>query len=270
MPDKDMQVSNTLNTLKRDTIIKISDLYAKILQSDIVLRFKKNHPGVFDFIVNRLSLKSFQGLPLTILIISIISNIFLLFDFTEDTINSKEFIAIDSYVAGYLYKYRSEPLAGALYFISGICDTSSVAIIGAIFCIYFLVAKKFHLAIGILISLLGSGLSIYLGKNIFEIDRPRQYAYHHENYFSFPSGHSTIAVAFYGLLFYFLLRHFTSVKARIKVFISAFIFCMLIGFSRIYLSVHYLSDVLAGYMLGLIWLLLSISIIEWQKPKRIG
>jgi undecaprenyl-diphosphatase len=45
------------------------------------------------------------------------------------------------------------------------------------------------------------------------------------------------------------------------------LFILLIGFSRLYLGVHFLSDVVAGYSLGLLWLLFSISIIEWKISR---
>ncbi len=253
--------------MNRVTFKLLADLAQKFVETTIVLRFKEKHPKTFLFIATRLSLNKFSGLPLTILSIAIISNLFLLFDFTEDTINSKEFIAIDSFIAKLFFNIRIESLARGFYFISKLCDIPTVSVIGASLIIYFLIRKKFHFAIGTLTSLLGSGLSIYLGKNIFEIDRPHQYAYYQENYFSFPSGHSTISVAFYGLLFYFFIRNSSSFKTWSVLISIAFVFWILIGISRLYLCVHYFSDVTAGYILGFLWLLLSISIIEWRDYK---
>mgnify|MGYP000901214219 FL=1 len=73
------------------------------------------------------------------------------------------------------------------------------------------------------------------------------------------------AVAFYGMIFYLIIRN--NLSHRLFWFVAGIVFILLIGFSRIYLGVHFLTDVLAGYVLGLLWLLLGISIIEWYKIK---
>ena len=245
----------------------ITDLTAKFSEIPIVKRFRETNPNTYLLITNRLSLNKFSGLPLTILSIAIILNLFLLFDFTEDSINSKEFIAIDRFIAKSLFMIRIESLARGFYFISKLCNITAVSLIGSLLITYFLINKKFNFSIGILTSLLGSGLSIYLGKNIFEIDRPHQYAYYQENYFSFPSGHSTIAVSFYGLLLYFLIQNHPTFKIKGLLISIAFLFWIFIGLSRLYLCVHYFSDVIAGYILGFLWLLLSISIVEWKNHK---
>lgn len=204
-------------------------------------------------------------MPLTVLSLAIVFNLLLLFDFTEDTINSKEFIAIDSFIAEMFFSLRSEPLAKGFYYLSKLCDTSAVSIIGALLIIYFVITEKYHFTAALLTSLSGSAFSIYSGKNIFGINRPHQYAYYVESYFSFPSGHATISVAFYGLLFYLLVRGSSSYKTWSALLSMAFVFWLLIGISRLYLCVHYFSDVIAGYLLGFLWLLLSISIIEWKS-----
>lgn len=96
----------------------IAVLTQKIANTPVVLHFKDKHPNTFQFIAKRISLNKFSGLPLLILSISIILNLFLLFDFTEETINSKEFIAIDSFIAKLFFNIRSEFLARGFYIIS--------------------------------------------------------------------------------------------------------------------------------------------------------
>lgn len=79
---------------------------------------------------------------------------------------------------------------------------------------------------------------------------------------SFPSGHAFMSFTFFGLLIYIVHRNIH--YERIKWYLTAFLvfFILLIGFSRIYLRVHYASDVVAGFSLGLIWLVISISVLR--------
>ncbi|OGH72209.1 MAG: hypothetical protein A2921_03745 [Candidatus Magasanikbacteria bacterium RIFCSPLOWO2_01_FULL_43_20b] len=113
--------------------------------------------------------------------------------------------------------------------------------------------------IAIWMVLIGSALTTYLIKII--IDRPRPIdAFVFEDTASFPSGHATVAGAFYGFLTYLLWRNFKNTKYRELVIIAGAILVFLIGFSRLYLGVHYLTDVLAGYLVGLLWFFVGIKI----------
>ena len=88
--------------------------------------------------------------------------------------------------------------------------------------------------------------------------------------YSFPSGHALMSMVFYGLLIY-IIRH--ELKNRlvggvISIFLMFLI--LMIGFSRIYLRVHYATDVIAGLAIGFIWLFLSLGVINrinnsWKK-----
>ena len=243
-------------------------LYAtKIIHSKFIAGFKYKYPRLFRFIIERFTLKKFKGLPLTFFSLAVFFNLFLLFDFTEDVINSKEFIVVDSFITELLFSIRYEPLSKIFYLFSKVCDVNIVVVVGSLTCIYALLNKKNYLLIGVLVSILGSVLTIYLGKYVFKISRPTEFSYYLENYFSFPSGHATIAVSFYGLLFYLFIRNSSSLKKKAQFTLSAFIFIFLIGLSRLYLGVHYFSDVIAGYILGFLWLLVSIGTIEWMKYK---
>lgn len=81
--------------------------------------------------------------------------------------------------------------------------------------------------------------------------------------YSFPSGHSIISVSFYG----YLMTYFIERKKNLFIFIFGILFILGIGFSRIYLGVHYFSDVLAGYSLGA--LTLGIGSILRRKGKKL-
>ncbi len=79
-----------------------------------------------------------------------------------------------------------------------------------------------------------------------------------ESTFSFPSGHAMVSVAVYGVLAFLLARELASWPARSAVLVPAAALVLLIGFSRLYLGVHYPTDVLAGFMGGLAWLLVCL------------
>jgi undecaprenyl-diphosphatase len=79
---------------------------------------------------------------------------------------------------------------------------------------------------------------------------------------SFPSGHAIMSVTFYGLLLYILL-HTISEQWMKRLPITIFVLLILmIGFSRVYLRVHYPSDVLAGFIIGFLWLSISLTVIR--------
>lgn len=89
---------------------------------------------------------------------------------------------------------------------------------------------------------------------------------------SFPSGHSIMSVTFYGLIIFIITQSEKNGYWK-YIFISTLVvLILLIGFSRIYLRVHYLSDVLAGFMIGTLWLLISLAVLNkaenYLKEKK--
>ncbi len=120
----------------------------------------------------------------------------------------------------------------------------------------------------ILLACIGSEAVVYFGK--LALNRPRPPAVLsavHELDASFPSGHANISVAFYALGFYLLGRSAHSRGLRCLWYILAVAVPLLIGSSRLYLGVHYLSDVLAGWCVGLWWSLLALGIAGFLRRR---
>lgn len=86
--------------------------------------------------------------------------------------------------------------------------------------------------------------------------------------YSFPSGHSMAAFSLYGLIAYLLWWHFPYSHQRIFIILFAVIMTLSIGFSRIYLGVHYPSDVIGGYAASGAWLMLCVSLFKTYQNKR--
>lgn len=109
----------------------------------------------------------------------------------------------------------------------------------------------------------GGGILTKLLKNLYERGRPSINPEIDAIGFSFPSGHSMGSLIFYGFIIYFVVR--SRMNKLIKGLAISFmvVLVLLIGTSRIYLGAHFPSDVLAGFIAGTIWLLLSILALEW-------
>jgi membrane-associated phospholipid phosphatase len=86
-----------------------------------------------------------------------------------------------------------------------------------------------------------------------------------EHGFAFPSGHSYFAVAFYGLMTYYWVRHFHQKWAKIGMFILGTGLTLLLAISRIYLGVHWTTDVVAGLAVATAWLAIMIAYIEYKR-----
>jgi len=79
---------------------------------------------------------------------------------------------------------------------------------------------------------------------------------------SFPSGHAIMSVTFYGLIIYIISKTINNWHLKWSLIISLCIFMQLIGFSRVYLRVHYASDVAVGYITGFLWLKISLKVLK--------
>ena len=111
--------------------------------------------------------------------------------------------------------------------------------------------------------MIGAGIIIQAVK--MEFRRPRPTLFQpllHETGYSFPSGHSLISIVIYGLLGYFAMHLFKAHAARVLVGAITILLIVLIGLSRVYVGVHFPTDVLAGWTGGLPWLITCLAIHE--------
>jgi undecaprenyl-diphosphatase len=129
--------------------------------------------------------------------------------------------------------------------------------------LYFLFFRKHRwYSLRVPVVSLGSFIMMYSLKLYFSRPRPGDPVYDAARGFSFPSGHAMSAMTFYGLLIFLVWKNVDNLALRWILIILLVIFIHLIGFSRIYLKVHYASDVVAGFSLGLVWLVLSLWVMH--------
>lgn len=112
-----------------------------------------------------------------------------------------------------------------------------------------------------------TGLNVLL-KQIVQRPRPTEYRIITETGYSFPSGHSMISMAFYGFLIYLIYKYVQNKYLKIGLIAFLSILIISIGISRIYLGVHYTSDVMAGFCIAISYLVLYISSVNnWIKES---
>ena len=135
---------------------------------------------------------------------------------------------------------------------------------------YFLFKRKKWFAIRIAALSLSSLLLKIILKISFQRERPASPVIQDVAGFSFPSGHALVGIVFYGLLIYVVWKTVEMKWLRYSLSFFFLILIILISFSRIYLRVHYASDVIAGLAVGFIWLILSLSIISRIEKRYIA
>ena len=141
-------------------------------------------------------------------------------------------------------------------------------VIVLILSLYFL-HKRFWPELAMLLIGVGGGAIIWYSlTGVFDRVRPTNQIGIVVSDPSFPSGHAISAVLCYGLLAYFFIPKMPSLFWKWLVAIAALLTMAFIGFSRLYLGGHYLTDIVAGYAFGLAWAALVFTLIESLSLKR--
>ena len=132
----------------------------------------------------------------------------------------------------------------------------------------FLLIKNKKIGLSIISNIVIITILNQLLKRILQRPRPTEFRIVEETGYSFPSGHSMVSMAFYGYLIYLIYRYIKNKYVKwILITILSILIC-LIGISRIYLGVHYTSDVLGGFLLSISYLVIYISSIKKLIPEE--
>lgn len=160
----------------------------------------------------------------------------------------------DETVRSYVHSFASPQLTFLMQIASFLGGTLFLIISGTLIVIFFLYLKRRRPAAIFAITTVGSGFLISALKLTFQRARPEPFF---DTIlpasFSFPSGHSLGSLCFYLALAAIITVRIENQIAQVLIWIIAVLMVFIIGISRIYLGVHYPSDVVAGYAVGLIW-----------------
>ncbi|KRE66713.1 phosphatase PAP2 family protein [Paenibacillus sp. Soil750] len=119
-----------------------------------------------------------------------------------------------------------------------------------------------------LVLVAGTAILNQLLKLVFQRERPTLHRLIEESGYSFPSGHSMAAFALYAALSFLLWRHVPSKGGRTIVICISILMILMIGSSRIYLGVHYPSDVVGAYLASGFWFTFCVWIFQWYMENQ--
>lgn len=139
-------------------------------------------------------------------------------------------------------------------------------IVFSIFVFFIFKNKKY--GIFSLVNLIFLVISNQILKQVFERNRPFDLMLISENGYSFPSGHAMVSLGFYGMFLYLLWRCDINKTCKKIMTVVICILIFLIGLSRVYLGVHYSSDVIVGFIISISYLIIVISILEFYLKKK--
>ena len=190
---------------------------------------------------------------------------------TEDVVTGDPIVRLDRQVADWLHDHRSAELTSLLRAVTTL-GSAWVLVPLALGTVAYLLAKGARRrAVLVALAIVGAEVLTLGLKTGFERRRPFfADPLASESSFSFPSGHATVSLAVYGALAYLACRRLGNAAAGRAVLIGAVLLVVLIGFSRLYLGVHFLSDVLAGLSAGLAWLVLCVLAVDLRRPPNEG
>lgn len=228
-----------------------------------IAMLRKRFASQLAFLQKRFSPEGYLGLHVTVGALVMIAGSWVFGEIARSLSKGGLLAQIDVQLAAWLHSHTTPVLTQILLAVSFLHRPVTLTIISAIFAAFLLWQKRYYLLTELVLAMGGGLLLNVLLKEAFRRSRPW-----FENPiltlhgYSFPSGHTMAATLFYGMLVTWIFSVVPSWRGRTLTVFVAFFLILIVGFSRMYLGVHYLSDVLAAAAAGVTWLAICISGVE--------
>jgi membrane-associated phospholipid phosphatase len=225
--------------------------------------------GPIGFLRRRLSPKGYLGLHLTIGMLILIAACAVFAEITEDVVTGDTELQVDVTVAQYFNARQTPTMNAAMKAISFVGSAAFLGPLTALIGLYLGWRHYWYRLLMLGFAVPGGVLLNIAVKNVIHRARPVL-----ENpivtltSYSFPSGHTTGAILFYGLMAVFALSYSKRTVLRTCAVAGASIVILLVGFSRIYLGAHFLSDVLGALAAGAAWLAFCVTAVETYRRRK--
>ena len=226
-------------------------------------------PGFWGFIRSRFSVNQWRGLALTVCAVVLFSALYVFALVTESWTNEEALYAFDHRIYGWLVDAMDPTALSIMSILTHFGDLIVIAVLSVVVGAYLLL-RGHRWRFVELFTTVGVGAAVMWGlKLLFGRARPEERIVEAAGH-SFPSGHAFMSAALYAFLIYLTWRMVRSDGARIGVTIGLALVIFLTGLSRIVLRVHWVSDVLGGFVAGFAWLVSSLIITQAIRYYRAG
>jgi membrane-associated phospholipid phosphatase len=221
------------------------------------------------FIKARLSSKESSGLYLTFVLLMLIVAAWVFGAIAEDVVTQDPLTIVDARFSAWLHVHTLNSLTRVMLVITGIHSLLGVTVLTLAVSAYLWMKRLRFWVLRLLLAVFGGMLLNVLLKHVFVRPRPHfNDPLRTLNTYSFPSGHTMMATVFYGTLCVLMASRVHHWRWRALAIAVAGFMIPLVGFSRIYLGAHYLSDVLAAIAEGLAWLAFSLIAVGQLQRRR--
>lgn len=233
-----------------------------------VTRLRERYDRQLRWLWRRLTPGQYLGLHLTLGLVFAAGCLWLFGGLAEDVLTNDPLVRYDRAIAAYLHSSATPSLTTFFLAVTSLGSIVAVATVGTIVAAILAWQRRWIL-LGPWLAAAGGGAVLgSLLKGIFA--RPRPFFDHPlliETSYSFPSGHAMESFVLYGMLAYFAVLALATWRRRTAVVFGTALLVLLIGLSRLYLGVHYFSDVIAGYAAGGVWLSALITGAETVRRR---
>ncbi len=246
---------------------------AAVTNSDIWTRSQtarsqlaNRYPAVIGFVQARITPRRFFGLPLTLMAGAAVYMAALFSGLTEEVLEAERIVQFDNVINAAFGPWRVEPLISVFLWVTALGSSPAIVSATIIATGFLWSQRRLNLIAPLWITCVGAIVTTSIGKLLIGRHRPEFTIDVAAPFSSFPSGHATAAMAVYGFLAYAIARALPNIRERFEVAYWTVMLIALIGLSRMALGVHYLTDVIGGFLVGGFWLLIGFTIAEWTQP----
>lgn len=234
-----------------------------------VLAIRRRFAPQMEFLMNRLSPQGYLGLHLTTGLLLLIAMSWLFGGISEDVVHGDPLTFIDKNVAEWLHERTTPRMLTLMQLITALGSAYGVTGGAVITAIVLWWKRRWYRLLALALVIPGGMVMAILLKIAFHRSRPSfNDSISIFQGYSFPSGHTMAAMLLYGLLAVFAVVAVQSWRRRVGTVIGASVMVLLVGFSRMYLGAHYLSDVLGAAAAGLAWLVLCLTAVDTLRRYR--